>query len=236
MLRSLRSLQLLGSRQPAVSGSRRQSTPLPPRTAKSVPTAPPIGVRVTQPGVAPDYTRTGGPALLPWSRGSPAAVAERRLERAETGSRWLARCRAPLADRFRRARPDLGGGFRAGELILLAGPQGLGKTTWALQVGRNIARRRAPGRLLLLRARPGGPDRAAGRPRGRARSAGWTHRTCARIRTDVRGPSTPTAARPGASGSATWKGGARGHRPRLGRTPTDYVLHRSSGTQRPASR
>ena len=34
----------------------------------------------------------------------------------------------------------LTGGFRAGELVLLAGPQGLGKTTWALQVGRNIAR------------------------------------------------------------------------------------------------
>lgn len=34
----------------------------------------------------------------------------------------------------------LGGGFRSGELILLAGPQGLGKTTWALQVARNVAR------------------------------------------------------------------------------------------------
>jgi replicative DNA helicase len=33
----------------------------------------------------------------------------------------------------------LTGGFRAGELILIAGPQGLGKTSWALQVGRNIA-------------------------------------------------------------------------------------------------
>jgi replicative DNA helicase len=34
----------------------------------------------------------------------------------------------------------LTGGFRAGELVLLAGPQGLGKTTWALQAGRNLAR------------------------------------------------------------------------------------------------
>jgi replicative DNA helicase len=33
----------------------------------------------------------------------------------------------------------LGGGLRSGELILLAGPQGLGKTTWALQAARNIA-------------------------------------------------------------------------------------------------
>jgi replicative DNA helicase len=38
----------------------------------------------------------------------------------------------------------LTGGFRAGELILLAGPQGLGKTTWALQVGRNLARAGRP--------------------------------------------------------------------------------------------
>src|SRR5512134_1055446 len=33
----------------------------------------------------------------------------------------------------------LGGGFRSGDLILLAGPQGLGKTTLALQVARNVA-------------------------------------------------------------------------------------------------
>ena len=38
----------------------------------------------------------------------------------------------------------LTGGFRAGELVLLAGPQGLGKTTWALQVGRNLARAGRP--------------------------------------------------------------------------------------------
>jgi replicative DNA helicase len=33
----------------------------------------------------------------------------------------------------------LGGGLRAGELILLGGPQGLGKTTFALQLARNAA-------------------------------------------------------------------------------------------------
>ena len=38
----------------------------------------------------------------------------------------------------------LTGGLRSGELVLLAGPQGLGKTTWALQVGRNIARAGRP--------------------------------------------------------------------------------------------
>jgi len=33
----------------------------------------------------------------------------------------------------------LGGGFRSGELVLLAGPQGLGKTTLAVQAARNLA-------------------------------------------------------------------------------------------------
>ena len=33
----------------------------------------------------------------------------------------------------------LGGGLRAGELTLVGGPQGLGKTTWALQIMRNMA-------------------------------------------------------------------------------------------------
>lgn len=35
---------------------------------------------------------------------------------------------------------QLSGGLRSGELVLLAGPQGLGKTTWALQTARNVAR------------------------------------------------------------------------------------------------
>jgi replicative DNA helicase len=34
----------------------------------------------------------------------------------------------------------LNGGFRSGELVLLGGPQGLGKTTWVMQVARNTAR------------------------------------------------------------------------------------------------
>ncbi|HEU4737071.1 MAG TPA: DnaB-like helicase C-terminal domain-containing protein, partial [Solirubrobacterales bacterium] len=35
--------------------------------------------------------------------------------------------------------PMIGGGMRAGSLVLLAGPQGLGKSTFALQVARNNA-------------------------------------------------------------------------------------------------
>lgn len=42
--------------------------------------------------------------------------------------------------------PAIGGGFRAGSLILLAGPQGLGKSTFALQISRNLA---AAGRPVL---------------------------------------------------------------------------------------
>jgi replicative DNA helicase len=41
----------------------------------------------------------------------------------------------------------LSGGFRSGDLILLGGPQGLGKTTFAMQIARNVAR---VGRPVLL--------------------------------------------------------------------------------------
>ncbi len=40
---------------------------------------------------------------------------------------------------FRELDDIIGGGFKQGELILLGGAQGLGKTIWALQVARNIA-------------------------------------------------------------------------------------------------
>jgi replicative DNA helicase len=42
---------------------------------------------------------------------------------------------------------NLTGGLRSGELVLLGGPQGLGKTTWVLQVARNVAR---SGRAVLM--------------------------------------------------------------------------------------
>ena len=63
----------------------------------------------------------------------------------------------------------LTGGFRSGDLILLGGPQGMGKTTWALQVARNIA---ADGRPVVYfcyehdRVPPRSPRRARGRAIG----------------------------------------------------------------------
>ncbi len=40
--------------------------------------------------------------------------------------------------------PVIGGGLRAGSLVLLAGAQGLGKTTWAVQACRTVARTGRP--------------------------------------------------------------------------------------------
>ena len=47
---------------------------------------------------------------------------------------------------FGRLDPLIGGGMRAGSLVLLAGPQGLGKSTFALQIARNNA---ASGRPVI---------------------------------------------------------------------------------------
>ncbi len=46
---------------------------------------------------------------------------------------------APLATGFRELDDIIGGGLKQGELVLLGGAQGLGKTIWALQVARNVA-------------------------------------------------------------------------------------------------
>jgi replicative DNA helicase len=43
---------------------------------------------------------------------------------------------------------QLGGGLRVGELVIVGGPQGLGKTTWAIQVARNVVR--AGGRVIYF--------------------------------------------------------------------------------------
>ena len=63
-------------------------------------------------------------------------VLEQADSRLQAGSHAAARVWPTGFDLLDR---NLGGGVRSGELILLAGPQGLGKTTWALQAARNIA-------------------------------------------------------------------------------------------------
>jgi replicative DNA helicase len=45
---------------------------------------------------------------------------------------------------FEQLDPAIGGGLRSGGLVLVAGPQGLGKTTFALQLCRNVVREGRP--------------------------------------------------------------------------------------------
>jgi replicative DNA helicase len=59
--------------------------------------------------------------------------ADRRLLHGESAAAAVWPTGFPILDEY------LGGGLRAGELTLLGGPQGLGKTTFALQLLRNIA-------------------------------------------------------------------------------------------------
>jgi replicative DNA helicase len=59
--------------------------------------------------------------------------ADQKLAEGESAASRVWSTGFPMLDGY------LGGGVRAGELTLIGGPQGLGKTTWALQVLRNIA-------------------------------------------------------------------------------------------------
>ena len=105
-------------------------------------------------------------AIGPWTRSSPRS------------SRWSSGptcgC-APPRPRYRiwptgfpLLDESIGGGFRAGALNVLAGPQGQGKSTMALQMSRNAAVVRLLGGDLLLRARGRVAAAAADLARGRA--------------------------------------------------------------------
>jgi replicative DNA helicase len=72
------------------------------------------------------------------SIGDTLARTEERLR----GGRHAAQRLWPTA--FGGLDPLIGGGLRSGALGLLAGPQGLGKTTFALQVSRNVVRTGRP--------------------------------------------------------------------------------------------
>ena len=66
----------------------------------------------------------------------------------------------PLPTGFEPLDDILNGGLRPGELLVIGGAFGVGKTIWGLQVARNavVRRRGHGGHLRLLRARPGPPD------------------------------------------------------------------------------
>ncbi|MDQ3484350.1 MAG: DnaB helicase C-terminal domain-containing protein, partial [Actinomycetota bacterium] len=67
---------------------------------------------------------------------SLSGVMEQTDHRLKTGSHAAPRV---WSTGFRTLDGCLSGGFRSGELILLTGPQGLGKTTYALQMLRYLA-------------------------------------------------------------------------------------------------
>ena len=111
-------------------------------------------------------------SVLPWRVDLQLQSLERRTPAVPSAacSRRLARGRPAVADRVRLLDHHLSGGFRAGDLVLLGGPQGLGKTTLDAPGRRATSRRRSPGRVLLLEhdqptlARPArSPSRPAGR-------------------------------------------------------------------------
>jgi replicative DNA helicase len=60
------------------------------------------------------------------------AAADNQLQRGVSAAARVWPSGFPLLDTY------LGGGLRSGELVLLGGPQGLGKTTFALQLLRNV--------------------------------------------------------------------------------------------------
>ncbi|HET8602534.1 MAG TPA: DnaB-like helicase C-terminal domain-containing protein [Marmoricola sp.] len=88
---------------------------------------------------ATGISRAATPDTVPVSYA--LALADRRL------SSGVQR-RQTWATGFGALDTALHGGFRAGDLVLLAGPQGLGKTTWVLQTARNVARAGKPALMI----------------------------------------------------------------------------------------
>ena len=119
----------------------------------------------------------------------------------------------------------LTGGFRAGELILIAGPQGLGKTSWALQVGRNIA---ADGRPVVYFCFEHDPqyllERLVALEAGEA--GGLDAPDLRRIRTAFEGVDAGRGTL--AERLGHWPGGAEAVA-RVSSYADHYLLHRSSG-------
>src|SRR6266568_4654353 len=73
------------------------------------------------------------------SYGGPRAASDVLVEMHEKSVDGRAQSTQPVGLGFDPLDKVLGGGIRPGDLILLGGAPGAGKTTFALQAGRNIA-------------------------------------------------------------------------------------------------
>ncbi|MHB1295732.1 MAG: DnaB-like helicase C-terminal domain-containing protein [Anaerolineae bacterium] len=69
----------------------------------------------------------------------PATLASVMAGEDERVSRGLTAHLRPMATGFDPLDDVLGGGIRPGELLIIGGPYGVGKTIWGLQLARNVA-------------------------------------------------------------------------------------------------
>jgi replicative DNA helicase len=86
--------------------------------------------------------RNAGQTRAPWEREAtgPATLTEVMAEvEAEVASGGADRLR-PMPTGFTPLDDVLNGGLRPGELLVIGGPFGVGKTIWGLQVARNVVR------------------------------------------------------------------------------------------------
>lgn len=80
---------------------------------------------------------------------SPITAAETLLALDNVSPEQATR-RIPLPTGFMPLDEVIGGGLRAGELVVLGGPSGVGKTIFALQLARNVARSESGAHALYI--------------------------------------------------------------------------------------
>ena len=193
----------------ARSGERNQADARPRRPRRHVRARPADpAARAGRSGRTADLVEGEAPAA-PWrvdteavARAAVGARHPRRRQR-QGRDRPDRRLRARAAGLDRRSIKTIGGGLRPGELLLIGGAQGTGKTTMALQMARNVAVRRPGERAVhLLRARRAVPAEPAHRAWNR-RSPHLPHKTGAIKIQDVRKEILGTWAMAGRRGCPT---------------------------------